>query len=405
MAVVLLFAVTLFIAVLLSGRTKRSVISTALLFLVAGFFASNEVFKFAGLEVENELVRKLSELALFSVLFTEGLNLDVHTLIDARRLPMRALIVGIPLTIVIVAGLAHVLLGFAWVEALIVAAALSPTDPVLASALIGQEDVPSRMRNLLNIESGLNDGLALPIVLVLVNIAREEPLEVQLLLTEVALGIVLGVVVPYVALKLSDLMDFDASSLYNPFDAFSIALSLYALSALLPANEFLAAFAAGITIATISPEVRNEFDVFGERMTELIKLAAIMVFGALISLDQLLHAPLALLVFAVLILGLVRPLVLGIALLGTRITRQEWIVVGWFGPKGFASVFYGMYILQSGIPEASSIFHTLVMVIVLSIAVHSSTAGPIAQRYARASAEHGEDAAEKPPEHFSEDDT
>src|SRR5918994_1672337 len=202
MVLFLVFAVALLVAVLLSGLAERTVLSTAVLFLVIGFLAGG-VADFLTIRPEGPLTIRLAELALFAVLFTDGMRLRVRDLVYAWRLPGRALLLGLLLTLLFTALLAHFVAGLSWLASFLVGAVLSPTDPVFASALVGREEVPLRLRRLLNVESGLNDGLALPIVLVL--LAASPPrtdLEASVLLGELALGIALGVSFPFFAPRL-----------------------------------------------------------------------------------------------------------------------------------------------------------------------------------------------------------
>lgn len=148
------------------------------------------------------------------------------------------------------------------------------------------------------------------------------------------------------------------------------------------ANLFLGAFAAGITVATLGRELRHEFEQFGELVTELLKSAAIMVFGALITPTFLFREiPVAGWIFALLALLAARPLALLVSFIGSSLSRQEQATAMWFGPKGFASVVYGLIILESGIPLADQIYHLVALVIVLSILAHSSTDVVIARQF------------------------
>jgi NhaP-type Na+/H+ or K+/H+ antiporter len=209
---------------------------------------------------------------------------------------------------------------------------------------------------LLNVESGLNDGLALPIVVVLLAVTGREEVEAVTIAKELALGVVTGTVVPWVALRLETTRAFDLAKSYEPLYAFAVGLVVLALAYGTHANLFLAAFSAGITTATVSPRFVEAFHEFGELLAELLKLVAILVFAALISLTFLKEISLAGYAFAALALLFVRPVALGLALLGSRIGWREW-AAAWFGPKGFASVVYGLLVLQSGVgdPEKVSI--------------------------------------------------
>lgn len=373
MSVVLVFALVLLMAVLVSERAERSVLSTAVLFLVAGFFASEGMLGGINLSPENPVVARLAELALFSVLFTDGMRVGLKELLSAWHLPGRALILGLPLTLLGTALLAHFVAGVPWLEAFLLGAVLSPTDPVFAAAIVGRQEVPIRLRRLLNVESGLNDGLALPLVVVLLAMAGKTEVHTGELAMEVVLGIALGIAVPWGAIRLERLPIFAAHTTYAPLNAFAIGMLVLALSSMSRANEFLAAFAAGITVATMAPEIRAAFHRFGELVAELLKLAALLVFGALMSPRFLSEIPWSGYLFAVLVLLAVRPVALGIALWGSGLGWREWFAAAWFGPKGFASVVFGLLVLKSGLERADEVFHLTALVITGSILAHSST--------------------------------
>ncbi len=373
MVALLAFALTLLVAVLVSELAHRSVLSAAVLFLVAGFLIGQSGFDAVSLQPGQPVIRVLAELALFSVLFTDGMRAGARDLASAWRLPGRALLFGMPLTLAGTALLAHLLAGLDWADAFLIGAILAPTDPVFAVAIVGREDVPWRLRHLLNVESGLNDGLALPIVLVMLDVAESEPTHVISVLGQLALGVALGIAIPWAAIRLERLRLFSAHARYQPLGAFAVGLIVLAVTSLTGANEFLAAFAAGATVATLSPEMREAFHVFGDLVAELLKLAALLVFGALISVSLLKDISAGGYAFALLALVLVRPASILVALFGSRIDRRELVAAAWFGPKGFASVVYGLLLLESGIPDSNHLFHLVAVVIVASILAHSST--------------------------------
>lgn len=381
MDIVLVFAATLVVAVLVSELAHRSIISTAVLFLVAGFVAGPGVLDTIDVQPTDEGVFLLAEFALFAVLFTDGMRAGFRDLASAWRLPGRALLFGFPLTLVGTALLAHFVARLPWAESFLLGAALSPTDPVFASAIIGRKEIPWRLRHLLNVESGLNDGLALPVVVVLIAVVgRQEPESLSLLL-EVAAGIGLGLVIPWVAIRLERLRQFSASTTYEPLNAFAIGLLVLATTSVLHANEFLGAFTAGVTVATIAPEVREAFHRFGELVAELLKLAALLLFGALLTPTFLADIPPWGYLFALLALLVVRPAALGVSLVGSRLRLEERAAAAWFGPKGFASIVYGLLILASGGELADELFHLVGLVAAASIVAHSSTDVVLARRF------------------------
>ncbi len=373
MTALLIFAIVLVLALLVSDFADRSVLSTAVLFLVAGFFVGPGLLNLLPLTTNEPVVRHLAELALFSVLFTDGMRAGIRDLVNAWQLPGRALLLGMPLTLIATALLAYFLVHISWIEALLVGAILSPTDPVFAAAIIGRKEIPGRLKHLLNVESGVNDGLALPLVLVCLSVIGHYEAGYAGLATELLLGVAIGVVVPWVACWFRRARFLGVSKSYEPLFAVAIGLLVLAIASISHGNIFLAAYSAGVTIASVRPALREEFHRFGELVTELLKLATLLVFGALISpqLFREMHAPDYL--FAILALLLARPISMLIALWKSELDWRERFTAGWFGPKGFASVVYGLLLFQRAVPHAERLFQLIALVIAGSIVAHSST--------------------------------
>ncbi|MFI9846697.1 cation:proton antiporter [Nonomuraea sp. NPDC051941] len=368
------FAGVLLLAVLLSSLAHRTILSTAALFLVAGFVLGDGVLGVVSLEPGDELVATLAELALFTVLFTDGMRVGWPQLRSAWRLPGRALGWGLPLTLAITAVGAHYLIGLGWIESLLIGAILAPTDPVFAAALVGNEKVPPRLRQLLNVESGVNDGLALPFVIVFLAIASgAQDLHLRALALELGLGVLIGVAIPWAAIKLEQTRWFSASTQYEPLNALAIGLLVLAVGKATHGNLFLAAFSAGITVATFGQRQRESFEHFGELIAEVFKLAALLVFGALITPALLGSVGWQGWLFAIGALVLARPIAIWLSFLRSGLSVREQAAVAWFGPKGFASVVYGLLVLASGITAAQGVFQIVAVTIVLSILLHSST--------------------------------
>lgn len=370
----LAFAVVLLAAVLVSALAHRTILSTAVLFLVAGFVLGADTTGVLDIRPDSGIVSVLAELALFAVLFTDGMRVGWSDLRSAWRLPGRALGWGLPLTLIVTALAAHYVAGLGWAESLLIGAVLAPTDPVFASALVGNDKVPARLRHLLNVESGVNDGLALPFVIVFLAVASgSDDLHLGELALEVSLGLLIGVAVPVAAILLERSRFFSASPAYQPLNGLAIGLLVLALGQATHANLFLAAFAAGITVATFGPRQRAAFEHFGENISELFKLAALLVFGALISVEFLADISWTGWVFAILAIFVARPVALWLSFLRSGLDMREQAAAMWFGPKGFASVVYGLLVLDSGIGAANEIFHLVALTIVISILLHSST--------------------------------
>ena len=373
MLALLAFALTLLVAVLVSALAHRSVLSISVLFLISGFAFGSGGLGWLPLKAADPAVMRFIEIAMFGVLFADGMEVKLRDLRKQGSLTARALLIGMPLSILAMALLARFAVGMPWLHSFLLAAALSPTDPVLASALVGREEAPERLRNLLNLESGLNDGIALPLVVILLALIGRDDAEPLKLLGELALSIVIGVAVPWLVIRLERTRFFSTAGAYDPLLAFAIGLLVLALSMVVHANPFLAAFTAGMMVETFGPHASKNFAELGEGIAELLKLAALMAFGSLISWKLLAQVPPAGYVFAFLALFLARPLSLVIALKGSRLSARELAAASWFGPRGFSSVFFAMLILGSSVPQAIPIFNLMAVVIAASIILHSST--------------------------------
>ncbi|ANZ28590.1 peptidase (plasmid) [Rhodococcus sp. WB1] len=377
----LTFGLALLLAVLLSALSERSPLSTSLIFLVAGLVAGPLALDAEHLSAP--VIREIASIALFAVLFADGQQAPIHVLRRQWVGPTRALVIGMPLTFALVAVLAHLLLGLDWVTSMLLGAILAPTDPVFAAALVGRDDVTPRLRSLLNIESGLNDGLALPVVVLLIvalgGIAPGESAEVGPLLLEVGLGGVLGVVLPLVAAALVRLPFFGVEPRVQPLGPLAVAVLLFVACETAGANLYLAAFTAGITFASVSPTASAAFAPVGEFVGELSKNGALLAFGALVSPVLLAEVGIAGWIFAVLVLVVGRPVPVMISLLGTRtLNFRERLAAAWFGPKGFASVVYGLLVLESDVPEETHVLALVVATVIVSITLHSTTDVPVA---------------------------
>ena len=368
----LVYAATLLVAVLVSDRAERTVLSTAVIFLVVGGVTGH----LRG-PTRPELVRALGEVALVTVLFTDALRISIQDLRRAWALPVRALLLGFPLTMAGTALLAHGLVGLGWAEALVAGAALAPTDPVLAAAIVGREEVPARLRHLLNVESGVNDGLALPFLLGAAAWAGHTRLAAGAVAGELAGGVALGIAVPWIAVRLERTPFLGASREYRRVGVLAIGMLVFAVAVATGANAYLAAFAAGVTLVTVAPRAQGAFEPIAAVGGEALKLGALLVFGTMLTPDLLEQVGVRGWAFAALSLLLVRPLAIAAALLGTRLPGRERLVAGWFGPKGFASVVYGLFVAASGLPRGEEVFRVIAATTALSIVLHSSTDVPV----------------------------
>lgn len=373
MALLLIFAVTLMVAVLLSALAERTVLSTTVLFLVAGVVFGRGWFGVAPAP-NPAMLHWVAQLALFSVLFTDGMRAG-GTLAPpgSRALVVRALAAGMPLTIFGIAAAAHFLTGFSWLEGLLLGAVLSPTDPVFVSAIFRFPAVPARLRRMLNLESGINDGIALPLVVIFLGEVSGRSANLWMIVWELVAGVGVGILIPWIGIRLEASRYFGSAGVFRPLNAFALGLLVLAVSLAAHVNIFLAAFAAGVSVARFNPAVHEAFAHFGEVVTELLKLAAILIFGLELAPGLTLPVRAQDVGFIVLALFAVRMAAMEISFVGAGLPAGETLAAGWFGPKGFGSVVYGLMILELGTPVASAMGHLVGLTIMASIIVYSST--------------------------------
>ncbi|HEX5385739.1 MAG TPA: cation:proton antiporter [Gemmatimonadales bacterium] len=372
MLVLLVFTLALLGAVLLSSRASRTALSTALVMLVVGYLVGPGGLGLVALDPRLPIVAQVAELALFSTLLSEGLGVDIKELRSDWHPAGRALFVGLPLTMLFAALIAHGLLGISWRTAWLLGAVLAPTDPVFAAGLVRRKGVSPALRRLLNVESGFNDGLALPVVLALLPHPGEGPDAAGLLLP-LGGGIALGVVLPWVMHRVEQFKLFGIEPEYRATAGFGFGLLVYVVARLTRANSFLAAFSAGITARTVRPELSDAFRGYIEGTADLLKFAGIFVFGALLSPSWLFGVSVWAYVFAVLMLVAVRPVAIAIALIGSELDARERAVAAWFGPKGFSSVLYATLVVAAAPAGGLRFFELAALVVTLSIVAHSST--------------------------------
>jgi NhaP-type Na+/H+ or K+/H+ antiporter len=329
--------------------------------------------------------------ALVVILLRDGLEIEAEMLQTDWHLPLRKLTLAMPITAALVALAAHLLTDLGWTEAFLLGALLSPTDPVLTSSVITNERVPRLVRHSLNLESGLNDGLALPAVLALsaaLASGTEEFVWWRFVLQDVTLGVVFGVVLGYVASRLmprgrkfADDTPDHAQSLY----ALGAAFAIYGIAVGLPpsGNGFIAVFVGAITLGTLRADLRESFRVRGDDVVEIVKLGVFVVFGALLTFRELLEdgwAAVALVAFTLLA---ARPIAIWIALAGTGTDSATKGFMAWFGPKGVATMTFSLFVLGQAIPAGGQIFHLAALCVFVSVLAHGLSDTPGAEWLAR----------------------
>lgn len=360
-----------------SGLVHRTVLSIAVLSLAAGLLL--DATGVIAVDPGAEALIIVTELVLLITLFSDGLLVEQSFLRHHWRAPARALVVAMPLNAAILALFAKLLFGeLTWAEAFLVGFILSPTDPVITSSVVSAVRVPARVRNLLNLESGLNDGLALPFVLFFLALSTDDAGDLLGVGGDLALESVVGLAVGgglgLLAGGLLDrLPDWAITDRFEGLYALGLGLAAYGVADLAHGNGLIAAFTAGVLVALTRHEVPEVFHHFGEGIGSVLQVIAFALFGALVIETGVPVDVLLVIVFAVFALAVARPLSILVAFAGIGWKRPEKAFVAWFGPKGIASMLFALFVLHSSAPDRTLVFDIAAFTILASILAHGLT--------------------------------
>jgi NhaP-type Na+/H+ or K+/H+ antiporter len=392
--VVLVFGVS-------SEALARYWITGPMFFVAAGIALGDAGLEWVEFGHGNEGVEVLAEATLVLVLFSDATRIDLKALSDGWRLPARLLGIGSPLTVIAGIGVGVVVLDLSWQEAGHLAAVLTPTDAALGAAVVTDERLPVRIRQALNVESGLNDGLAVPVVAVFTALLLSEQAEfgtgfVRESFTELGLGVLWGVALGcgggYV-LRVAAERRW-AEPIWQQLSTLSIAVLAFTGADLIDGNGFVAAFTAGLAFGQIAGRhckgIQNFTIDFGEGLAG----ATFAVFGAILAGPALERVSWEILLYSLLSLTLVRMIPVGISMLTSHVRPHTRMFLGWFGPRGLASIVFGLLVLET-VGESSpslELFDVVAWTVLLSIVLHGLTAQPLAKALAaelnRMEAEH-----------------
>jgi NhaP-type Na+/H+ or K+/H+ antiporter len=372
----LLFGGLLAAVAALSGVMKGTVLSASVLSVALGILlAATDVVH---VDATDEAIVELIELALILTLFSDGMFVERELLRRHWSPVARALVIAMPITMVLLALAAKALFpDLSWAEAFLLAAVLSPTDPVVTSAVVTSRLVPASVRHTLNLESGLNDGLALPFVLfflVLASPGGDAGTEAAKLVGQAAVGGLIGVALGMVSGRLHHhLPGGGLTARYEGIYAIGVALFAFGLADVTWGNGLIAAFVCGIAMAASEREVPDGFVEFAENTSAIFQVVTFFVFGAVIVATGFHDSIPALVFFVAFALLVARPAAAMLSFLRAGIPRSEKLFMAWFGPKGVASMLFALFVLKSQVDEGGLIFDIASIAIIASIAAHGLT--------------------------------
>lgn len=360
----------------LSGVMRGTVLSASVLSVALGVLLA--AVGVVDVDAGDEAIVELIELALILTLFSDGMFVERELLRRHWSPVARALVIAMPITMLLLALAAKALFPeFSWAEAFLLAAVLSPTDPVVTSAVVTSRLVPASVRHTLNLESGLNDGLALPFVLfflVLASPGGDAGAEAAKLVGQAAVGAVIGVALGMIAGRLHHhLPGGGLTARYEGIFAIGFALFAFGLADVTWGNGLIAAFVCGIAMAATERDVPEGFTEFAENASAILQVLTFFVFGALIVATGFHHSVPPLVAFVLFALLLARPVAVLLSFLRTGIPRAEKLFMSWFGPKGVASMLFALFVLKSAVDDRGLIFDVAAIAIICSIVAHGLT--------------------------------
>jgi NhaP-type Na+/H+ or K+/H+ antiporter len=377
----------LVLGALVSGIAHRSFLSLTALFVVAGFLLGDGAFGVLEFDKQSGFVQQLALVALIVILFRDGLEVEAEMLQKAWHLPVRNLAIGMPVTAGIIAVVAKWLTDLSWTESFLLGALLSPTDPVLSSSVVTNPRVPRLIRHSLNLESGLNDGLALAPVLALAAALRLDDKDFTwwtFVIQDIGLGVVFGVGCALIASVLlpRDGIPDHQRALYG----LGVAFLTYGVTTLPPhGNGVIAVFVAGIVLGIRRPDVRAYVEARSQDIIEVVKLGVFVVFGSLLTFGGLFDDGWAAVAIVVVTLLVAWPVALWLALAGTRTDTATKAFMAWFGPKGVATMTFSLLVLSQPVAAGQRIFNLAALVVFCSILAHGLTDQPGSEWIARRS--------------------
>jgi sodium/hydrogen antiporter len=364
------------VAAALSGLMHGTVLSISVLSVAAGLILAD-----AGaihVDGSDTAVVHLFLLALIVTLFSDGLFIERELLVVHWGPVVRALLIALPLTLVLLALAAKLLFSeFGWAEAFLLGSVLCATDPVVSASVLSSQRVPASVRHALNLESGLNDGLALPFVLVFIILASpggDAGSEAAKLVGESAFGAVLGVLLGLGAGRLTHhLPGGGIVRRYEGIYALGVGLLAYGMADVTFGNGLIAAFVCGISLAAADHDIADDFVVFSENVGSILQVLTFFAFGGLIVSTGFESTVPLLVAFIAFALVIARPLAIALSFVRVSLPAPHRAFIAWFGPKGVSGILFAELVLNSDASDATLIFETAAFVILASIAVHGLT--------------------------------
>lgn len=382
-----ILALFIFLYSLVSGGMERTPVNGAIVFTAFGLLFGPLGLGVLNLDVDAEGLRTLAELTLALVLFTDASNANLGELKKSFRIPERLLLFGLPLTILLgfVAGVL-VFDGLTLLEIAIIATMLAPTDAALGKAVVTNESVPDNIREGLNVESGLNDGICVPILLIFLALATSIEVEggtsmlaFKLVAEAVGIGVAAGAGLTLLGVFLAKRCVERGwiTETWRQLSVPALAVTCFAVAQWLGGSGFIACFVGGMLFGGIAKGHRHKFLLAAEGTGDTLALITWVVFGAAVVGQSIGSLSWDVVLYSLLSLTFVRMMPVFLVLAGMNLRSDEKVFIGWFGPRGLASIVFAVIVLNEHLPGGDTISMTAVCTIILSVIGHGLSANPL----------------------------
>ena len=381
-----IFAVFILIYSSVAGGVERTWISGAIIFTVFGLLIGPVGLDLISFKADREAIRTLAELTLALVLFTDAAGADMGVLRKTEALPTRLLLIGLPLTILLGFGVAAFLFkDLSLFEVALLATMLAPTDAALGKAVVSNETVPNPVRQGLNVESGLNDGICVPILFLFLALATGKvdegghwQLAMKLVVEEIGIGLAVGLLLTVLAVSLLKFAKRRQwlTEIWIQVPIVALAVACFATAQFIGGSGFIAAFSGGLLFGAMAKEYREDFLRAAEGTGDVMALITWVIFGAAVVSKAIGNFSWIVVLYAILSLTLIRMLPVFFSLTGLRVNTEGKLFIGWFGPRGLASIVFAVIVMNANLPNVGVLAMTVVCTVILSIILHGVSANP-----------------------------
>jgi len=376
---------------LFSKRIEKTVFSGPFLALFVGLIFGPAMLNVIDIKIDSEDYRIIAELALALVLFSDASKTNLTVLKKNAAIPIRLLLIGLPLTILLgMLGGFFLFKDFSWIELGILATMLAPTDAALGKAVVTNPAVPSKIREALNVESGLNDGISVPVLFLFIALfdsissgGLDSFYGIKLLFQEIGIGLLVGLSVTYVVAKLANYANKNAwiSESWQQVVLIALALTCFIVAQISGGSGFIACFAGGFLFGTLHTKFTKKIELFEslESAGDSMSLITWILFSTFLGI-VIPQFTWEIVLYALLSLTVIRMLPVMLSLAKTDLSTKESLFIGWFGPRGLATIVFAIIVLDVDSPNIEVILLTTMCTVLFSVVLHGFTAIPFIKR-------------------------